>query len=139
MDIKRKRIAMQIRYYTQRIGLILQLMAAVIPVFAAIITGDWSGFLAAYLLVGVIQVISCLCHLLMIRDAFRSRWRIKYELSLLLLIILGFVAYYLSNFKNTVAYIVMFASPVLAVFYFSICRDETRRLGAAIHEIHEEQ
>ena len=117
----------------KKIDLIAQLLAIALPLLTFSINNAIPYFLIAE---GSVQTLSCIINRIFLKKKYRNKTRIGYEL---LMLILGFSAimcwlFRIEFFAATVAYILLYASGFMALWYllFTIAElDKVKKIIAA--------
>lgn len=111
----------------KRIDLFAQLLGLVIPIVFTLIY-DARYLICAYLAVGGVQLISCIVNWFYLNEYLRTSGRTAYEWTLGIVILVAACGMVIPAAIYLCLMVLLFLSPVLAVWYMVMSYNEVRKL-----------
>lgn len=116
----------------KRIDFVAQLLAIAVPILLAIVTKNDDLFFVIYFSLGGVQVLSCLINKAGLDKEYRDGARTGYEIALLIIVVLGFIALldaYNPNqrggdFAMMYLFVMLLAGFILGMLYLIISANE---------------
>lgn len=84
----------------KRVDLLAQLLAIVIPIIMGVITLNGGYLFIIYFSLGTVQALSCIVNRIFLNKGYRNRGRDRYEILLLIIVVLGTLALLDANGVN---------------------------------------